>query len=557
MEGQYDFTLQPQATGKQLFDEVVKTTGLKEVCFFGLQYVDSKGYSTWLPLNKKVLGQDLKKENPLQFHFRVRLFPEDVAKELIHQVSQRLFFLQVEDAILSDDIYCPSAKAVLLASYAVQAKYGDWQADRHLPGYLCQARQLPRGVLEQHKMSRNQWEERIQILHKGHNGMYSEDCMLEYLKVAQDLQMYGVNYFDIHNKKGTQLWLGVDALGLSIYEHEDRLMPKIRFNWNEIRKVSHHNKKFVIKPIDKKAQGVVFYAPCPHIHKHLLELCLANKEIYIRRRTPEDVEVQWMKAQAQKEKERRQAERAQLMKEKKRREQAGLDKEQAEIEKEELAFLLSLKKEHIVKVQLGLKEQNNRAKELEEQQSGATADAHRLELQMIEAEEEKAMLEQQSTMQQMEQEKLVAQLAEFTTRISLLEDLQRRREAQVSEWQEKAVNAQDNLMKTREQLEEIMATTGRPPSPLPAKHGGGEGRVETGADGATEKRQTVALKKKRIQKQQEALQSETAKARDDRKKSRTDRHHAENVKDGTDKYKTLRNIRQGNTKQRMDEFEAM
>lgn len=46
--------------------------------------------------------------------------------------------------------------------------------------------------------------------------------MLEYLKIAQDLEMYGVNYFDIKNKKGTELWLGVDALGLNIYEKDDK-----------------------------------------------------------------------------------------------------------------------------------------------------------------------------------------------------------------------------------------------------------------------------------------------------------------------------------------------
>lgn len=45
---------------------------------------------------------------------------------------------------------------------------------------------------------------------------------MEYLKVAQDLEMYGVNYFEIKNKKGTQLWLGVDALGLNIYEKDDK-----------------------------------------------------------------------------------------------------------------------------------------------------------------------------------------------------------------------------------------------------------------------------------------------------------------------------------------------
>jgi hypothetical protein len=46
--------------------------------------------------------------------------------------------------------------------------------------------------------------------------------MVEYLKIAQDLEMYGVNYFEIKNKKGTALFLGVDALGLNIYEYEDK-----------------------------------------------------------------------------------------------------------------------------------------------------------------------------------------------------------------------------------------------------------------------------------------------------------------------------------------------
>ena len=37
--------------------QVVKTIGLREIWFFGLQYTDSKGYQTWLKLNKNVLAQ--------------------------------------------------------------------------------------------------------------------------------------------------------------------------------------------------------------------------------------------------------------------------------------------------------------------------------------------------------------------------------------------------------------------------------------------------------------------------------------------------------------------
>ena len=90
--------------------------------------------------------------------------------------------------------------------------------------------------------------------------MMREDAMMEYLKIAQDLEMYGVNYFEIKNKKGTELWLGVDALGLNIYEKEDRLTPKIGFPWSEIRNISFNDRKFVIKPIDTKAPNFVFFA---------------------------------------------------------------------------------------------------------------------------------------------------------------------------------------------------------------------------------------------------------------------------------------------------------
>lgn len=51
--------------------------------------------------------QDVKKENPLQFKFRAKFFPEDVSEELIQEVTQRLFFLQVanrEDAAHVSDL---------------------------------------------------------------------------------------------------------------------------------------------------------------------------------------------------------------------------------------------------------------------------------------------------------------------------------------------------------------------------------------------------------------------------------------------------------------------
>jgi len=222
MDAELEFSIQHTTTGKQLFDQVVKTIGLREIWYFGLQYKDTKGLVTWLKLNKKVLSQDIAKESPLQFKFRAKYYPEDVSEEIIQDITLRMFFLQVKDAILTEEIYCPPETCVLLASYATQAKYGDYIADAHPKGFLSHDKLLPKKVVEQFEYSEAEWHDRIIHWYQEHVGMLREEAMMEYLKIAQDLEMYGVNYFEIKNKKGTELWLGVDALGLNIYEKEDK-----------------------------------------------------------------------------------------------------------------------------------------------------------------------------------------------------------------------------------------------------------------------------------------------------------------------------------------------
>ncbi|KAG8554104.1 hypothetical protein GDO81_003663 [Engystomops pustulosus] len=513
MDAELEFAIQPNTTGKQLFDQVVKTIGLREVWFFGLQYQDTKGFSTWLKLNKKVTAQDVRKDSPLLFKFRAKFYPEDVSEELIQDITQRLFFLQVKEGILNDDIYCPPETAVLLASYAVQAKYGDYNKDVQKPGYLSQDKLLPQRVLEQHKLSKDQWEDRIHVWHEEHRGMLREDAILEYLKIAQDLEMYGVNYFSIKNKKGSELWLGVDALGLNIYEQNDRLTPKIGFPWSEIRNISFNDKKFVIKPIDKKAPDFVFYAPRLRINKRILALCMGNHELYMRRRKPDTIEVQQMKAQAREEKHQKQMERALLENEKKKRELAEKEKEKIEREKEELM---------------------ERLRQIEEQTRKAQQE-----------------------------------LADLTSKISQLELARQKKECEAEEWQLKAQAVQDDLEKTKEELKHVM-TTPHVQEPVHAENEHDDEQDENGAeasadlkggaiikDRSEEERTTEAEKNERVQKHLQLLSSELEQARDETKKTANDLLHAENVRVGRDKYKTLRQIRQGNTKQRIDEFESM
>ncbi|KAK1893449.1 Ezrin [Dissostichus eleginoides] len=484
MDAELEFSFHPNTTGKQLFDQVARTIGLREIWYFGLQFVDAKGFMTWLNYDKKVMSQDVKKETPLQFKLRVKFYPEDVSEELIQDVTRRLFFLQGKEDVLGEEVYCPPESAVLLASYAVQAKYGEQDNSSFQPGYLSNERLL---VLEQHKLTKQQWEERIQVWHQEHRSMLKEEAMIEYLKIAQDLEMFGVNYFEIKNKKGSDLWLGVDALGLNIYEKEDKLTPKIGFPWSEIRNISFNDKKFIIKPIDKKAPDFIFYAPRLRVNKRILQLCMGNHDLYMRRRKTDTIEVQQMKAQAKEERMSKKMEREQLEKTTKR------------AEKE-------------------LQEQLERAVRLRDRRR-VEQEAARLEAERMEA--------------IIAKEELLG--SPGTARLGIWRRIwRRRRRSCTTESDHEENNSEENSTYSAElQTQEI------------PNH-----REE-------EERLTEAEKNQRLQKQLQALSSELAESRDDNKKSKNDLLHAENMRVGRDKYKTLRQIRLGNTKQRIDEFESL
>jgi len=559
MDAELEFAIQQTTTGKQLFDQVVKTIGLREVWFFGLQYVDSKGDLTWIKLYKKVMSQDVKKENPLQFKFRAKFYPEDVAEELIQDITLRLFYLQVKNAILSDEIYCPPETSVLLASYAVQARHGDYVKATHNSGFLANDRLLPQRVMDQHKMSREEWEQSITTWWNEHKAMLREDAMMEYLRIAQDLEMYGVNYFEIRNKKGTELWLGVDALGLNIYEKDDKLTPKIGFPWSEIRNISFNDRKFIIKPIDKKAPDFVFFAPRVRINKRILALCMGNHELYMRRRKPDTIDVQQMKAQAREEKLAKQQQREKLQLEIAARERA--EKKQQEYEER-----LRTMQEEMEKRQQDLSEAQDMIRRLEEQLKMLQAAKEDLELRQNELQAMMERLEESKNLEAAERAKLEEEIRTKQEEVTRIQQ-------EVEQKDEETRRLQEEVEEARRKQEEVnqallaATTTPQHHHVQENEHDEDDEMVngDVSRDLATDdsiidpiaERRTLAERSERLHDQLKALKQDLAQSRDESKETAMDKIHRENVRQGRDKYKTLREIRKGNTKRRVDQFENM
>ena len=70
-------------------------------------------------------------------------------------------------------------------------------------------------------------------------------------------------------------------------------------------------------------------------------------------------------------------------------------------------------------------------------------------------------------------------------------------------------------------------------------------------------RLTLAERNERLQNQLRSLKDELSHTTVESGETTMDRIHKENVKQGRDKYKTLREVRKGNTKRRVDQFENM
>lgn len=442
VDTELEFTIQPNTTGKQLFDQVTNLVGLRETWYFGLSYVDSSGLQAWLALDKKVLSQtDVKKDtSALEFNFKARFYPENVAEELIQDITRHLFYLQVKEAILNEDIYCPPDFAVLLASYAVQAKYGDYNASVHQKGFLDNDRLLPQIVEAQHSVSKDQWHERIVAWYTQHNGLHQDDAVLEYLKIAQDLEMYGVSYFDIQNKKGSEVLLGVDALGMNIYEKSDRLSPKVSFPWSEIRNVSFSNRKFMIKSMDRKSEDFVFYASSRLVNKRIVELSTGNHELYAVRRKPDSMEIQQLKAQAREEREKKQADRLLLAKEVKEREVAERKKRELQYQLNRYSTQYETTQQELEKVQLA-------ARQLEEKMLQAERERQELEKAQRNAEESRRLAEEAANLEKTERERKDQEARKSQV---LLE--QKLEEARLKE--EEALKLQTELAEAHQKMEE-------------------------------------------------------------------------------------------------------
>ncbi|KAG5444375.1 Radixin [Clonorchis sinensis] len=421
-------------------------------------------------------------------------------------------------------------------------------------------------IRSQYSLSDEEWETKIAKWHEQHGDLSKQDAIMEYLKVVQDLEMYGVTYFPIKNNKQTPLWLGVDALGLNIYEQDDRLTPKINFPWNEIRKLQYSHTKFSVKPSDPSGQvrlhrcfhkyghagrlgetAYYLHTPVAEVNTTLSPDRFVARLLVVRglaalgltaplwpswhgctlwNDVPTSVARGIVAALTPDRYEKLLAERRarELM------EERYLKMERA-MQEQELAYEISQSaltdyQRKVKELEAQLEEEKRIHQELKDMQNHLEEVNRQLEMQSAASYDERARLAA-------ERDAILAQIEQQRELIQAQEEEKRAIEAQLALGAQSRLNGDERRLSGEQELEALDNL--RPDN----------------------ERQAMAVTDIDYAKRLEIMRLELDPARDRNKLQQVDIRYEENISRGMDKYRTLHAIRQGNTKKRVEQFESM
>ncbi|XP_058528285.1 tyrosine-protein phosphatase non-receptor type 3 isoform X1 [Ochotona princeps] len=261
------FKVNKQDTGQGLLDMVYNHVGVTEKEYFGLQHGDDSVDSMrWLE-SSKPLRKQLKGGFPCTLHFRVRFFIPD-PNTLQQEQTRHLYFLQLKMDICEGRLTCPLNSAVVLASYAVQSRFGDYDSSVHHPGYLADSQFIP----DQNK----DFLAKVESLHEQHSGLKQSEAESCFINIARTLDFYGVELHGGRDLHHLDLTIGVASAGIAVYRKH---ICTSFYPWVNILKISFKRKKFFIhqrqKQTDSREHIVAFnmlsYRSCKNLWKSCVE----------------------------------------------------------------------------------------------------------------------------------------------------------------------------------------------------------------------------------------------------------------------------------------------
>ncbi|XP_041914622.1 tyrosine-protein phosphatase non-receptor type 13 isoform X6 [Alosa sapidissima] len=278
-----------KAVCKDVLDMVVAHVGLVEHHLFGLASLRDDEFFFIEPDAKltKVApdgwkDDPKKKKTDVNFNLflRIKFFLDDV-NLIQHMMTKRQYYLQLRKDILEERMRCDLESAMLLASLALQAEFGDYQPELHGKTYFRMEHYLPASAMD--KIDQTSIKEDLSKLHSSYYGVCEDEAEFEFLKVCQRLTEYGVHFHRVLPEKRSQtgIMLGVFSKGVLIFEVlNGNRTPVLRFPWRETKKISFIKKKISLQ---NTSDGIKhqFQTDSQKTCQYLLNLCSAQHKFHL------------------------------------------------------------------------------------------------------------------------------------------------------------------------------------------------------------------------------------------------------------------------------------
>uniref|UniRef100_A0A671LYJ9 Protein SDA1 homolog n=1 Tax=Sinocyclocheilus anshuiensis TaxID=1608454 RepID=A0A671LYJ9_9TELE len=278
-----------KAVCKDVLDMVVAHIGLVEHHLFSLAYLKDDEFFFVEPDAKlsKVApdgwkDDPRKKKTDVNFNLflRIKFFQDDISL-IQHMMTKHQYYLQLRKDILEERVRCDLENAMILASLALQAEFGDYQTELHGRTYFRTEHYLPASVLD--KIDQTTIKEELPKLHSLYYNASEQEAELEFLKVCQRLSEYGVHFHRVHPEKRslTGIMLGIYSKGVLIFEVlNGNRTPVLRFLWRDTKKISFTKKKICLQ---NTSDGIkhLFQTDSQKTCQYLLHLCSAQYKFHL------------------------------------------------------------------------------------------------------------------------------------------------------------------------------------------------------------------------------------------------------------------------------------
>ncbi|XP_037551228.1 tyrosine-protein phosphatase non-receptor type 21 [Nematolebias whitei] len=269
-----EFTLSVESTGQECLEAVAQRLELREITYFSLWYCNKQNQQRWIDLEKALKKQLDKYGSEPTVYFGVLFYIPSVT-QLQQEITRYQYFLQLKKDVLEGRISCSLDQAIRLASFAVQADFGDFsQYDSQ--DFLQKFALFPINWIQDEQVL-EEATQKVALRYQSFRGLPASEAETLYMQEVEKMEGYGQESYQAKDSTGTDVTLGSCLDGIFVKYKNGR--PSLLFRWHEINNMSH-NRSFFALELANREESVQFQTEDMETSKYVCRLCLARLKFY-------------------------------------------------------------------------------------------------------------------------------------------------------------------------------------------------------------------------------------------------------------------------------------